>query len=342
MIYGTLHQVDYNSVIASPLASRAWVLQERLLSPRTLHFSKTELFWECRHCDASESFPNGLPEFENKHVFVRDRKPLSEIWHTIVRLYAAAKLSFRKDKKVAISGIARLVQKDTQDQCLAGLWRNDIELQLLWYQLTPGKEFAEESRYLAPSWSWASVDEREFLSYDPRIEENRYKYYAHVIDAHVVPAGNDPFGELVGGQLRMSCSVMLAGKQGRSKRGGGSDDTEVEIESADSEKEGFSIIPDSNGYDGEDICVLPVVNILREKDEWQGIRGLLLIPTGNKKGEYIRVGCFDLSLWGASPGDQERFLKLLELCGKATAEVQCAETLSEPEFSDERYIITII
>lgn len=31
----------------TPLASRAWVLQERLLAPRTLHFSKTQLFWEC-------------------------------------------------------------------------------------------------------------------------------------------------------------------------------------------------------------------------------------------------------------------------------------------------------
>ncbi|KFY01599.1 hypothetical protein O988_02669 [Pseudogymnoascus sp. VKM F-3808] len=65
----------YKSVSKSPLADRAWAVQERFLSPRTLHFSKTGLFWECRHYDASESFPEGSPAFENQHVFHRDRKP---------------------------------------------------------------------------------------------------------------------------------------------------------------------------------------------------------------------------------------------------------------------------
>jgi hypothetical protein len=33
---------------ASPLSGRGWVLQERLLAPRTLHFRCEQLFWECR------------------------------------------------------------------------------------------------------------------------------------------------------------------------------------------------------------------------------------------------------------------------------------------------------
>lgn len=32
----------------APLNQRAWVLQERILSPRTIHFSKYQLFWECK------------------------------------------------------------------------------------------------------------------------------------------------------------------------------------------------------------------------------------------------------------------------------------------------------
>lgn len=32
----------------SPLSSRAWILQERLLPPRTLHFGHEQMFWECR------------------------------------------------------------------------------------------------------------------------------------------------------------------------------------------------------------------------------------------------------------------------------------------------------
>lgn len=40
------------SVELSPLSRRAWVLQERLLSPRTLHYTNTQLFWECRESKA--------------------------------------------------------------------------------------------------------------------------------------------------------------------------------------------------------------------------------------------------------------------------------------------------
>lgn len=39
----TLH---YSSVTQSHLSTRAWAFQERILAPRTLHFTDTELFWE--------------------------------------------------------------------------------------------------------------------------------------------------------------------------------------------------------------------------------------------------------------------------------------------------------
>jgi len=39
-----------------PLLARAWVLQERLLAPRTLHIFQTEIAWECMegsHCECT-------------------------------------------------------------------------------------------------------------------------------------------------------------------------------------------------------------------------------------------------------------------------------------------------
>jgi hypothetical protein len=44
----------------SPLCKRAWVLQERFLAPRTLHFEATQLFWECRQIQAPEMYPHGF------------------------------------------------------------------------------------------------------------------------------------------------------------------------------------------------------------------------------------------------------------------------------------------
>lgn len=44
------------------LNQRAWVCQERI-SPRTSHFSDTQLFWECQELSASENYPSGLPDW---------------------------------------------------------------------------------------------------------------------------------------------------------------------------------------------------------------------------------------------------------------------------------------
>jgi serine/threonine protein kinase len=40
--------------------TRAWALQERLLSRRLLHLCETQLYWECASLKASDTFPRGL------------------------------------------------------------------------------------------------------------------------------------------------------------------------------------------------------------------------------------------------------------------------------------------
>jgi len=48
-------------LLEGPLLKRGWVVQERVLAPRTLHFGTNQLFWECRHSQACETYPGGLP-----------------------------------------------------------------------------------------------------------------------------------------------------------------------------------------------------------------------------------------------------------------------------------------
>jgi hypothetical protein len=38
----------------APLAQRAWILQERMIATRILHFSESELFWECQAVSSRE------------------------------------------------------------------------------------------------------------------------------------------------------------------------------------------------------------------------------------------------------------------------------------------------
>jgi hypothetical protein len=41
-------------VLSSLLQKRAWVLQETLLSRRTVHFSSKQIYWECRSIFGAE------------------------------------------------------------------------------------------------------------------------------------------------------------------------------------------------------------------------------------------------------------------------------------------------
>ena len=60
----------YFLVENSPLASRAWVAQERYLSTRLIHFTKGMVFWECCDTCATETYPEGFPDWEIKAELV--------------------------------------------------------------------------------------------------------------------------------------------------------------------------------------------------------------------------------------------------------------------------------
>lgn len=47
----------------APVNKRSWVLQERLLAPRVLHWCQDQIAFECRHTSRAECRPEGLPHF---------------------------------------------------------------------------------------------------------------------------------------------------------------------------------------------------------------------------------------------------------------------------------------
>lgn len=57
-----------------PLNQRAWVLQERILSPRVLQFGRGQLFWECRQFVACETYHQGLPSSVRGHTSIDIKK----------------------------------------------------------------------------------------------------------------------------------------------------------------------------------------------------------------------------------------------------------------------------
>jgi hypothetical protein len=123
--------------------------------PRTLHFTKAQVFWECVGEHLCETFPEKLPPEIDSCFFITKGPITNRNWQNVVEAYCNSKLTYAKDKLVAISGLARLVQDKTGDQYVAGMWRKYLEIQLCWSVDRPGRRI---SPYTAPTWSWASID----------------------------------------------------------------------------------------------------------------------------------------------------------------------------------------
>ncbi|KAF4344553.1 het domain protein [Fusarium beomiforme] len=156
------------------LRDRGWAMQERILSPRIIHFAADQLYWECYH---------GIQESEDKLLWVgrninipklahrvkpandgkekeKEVNSLLRYWyvHLVGGDYSRRSLTFSDDKLLAISGVAKTFDNIHPLGYMAGHWcEDDDELvkSLCWKRGGPGKKSA---KYRAPSWSWASQD----------------------------------------------------------------------------------------------------------------------------------------------------------------------------------------
>jgi hypothetical protein len=174
--YFCLNRVWEDGVVNTPLNTRAWVFQERYLSPRILHFGTKQLFWECMKLEACEMFPHTLPSIfitnykksspfrpseSNLLSYHQTEASLLKTWCDAASEYTKGALTCEGDKLVAISSIAQSMYSILRCEYLAGLWRTGFPNHLLWHTgkvgyVTRGKVTRPES-YIAPSWSWASI-----------------------------------------------------------------------------------------------------------------------------------------------------------------------------------------
>jgi hypothetical protein len=217
----------------APLNQRAWVVQERLLAPRILHFSSQQIYWECRTCRASETLPKGLPERptfkigapvlgdegsdwqkavkKTKELWVRLSSPPTlrkymeyRQWDEIVSAYTKCGLTKEHGKLIAISGIAEIFQGKLRDQYLAGLWRGPLPYQLLWRVQDPGAT-RRPAEYRAPSWSWAAVEgevkETFYVQQEDKVGKD---VCVKIVEANVTTPSGDGMGIVTGAYIKLS------------------------------------------------------------------------------------------------------------------------------------------
>lgn len=201
--------------IVGPLTQRAWVLQERVLTARTLHFGGQQMMWQCKTKALAEGFldtdpvpegqvpgadndfpgpestdsKDGLPDATRGETLPRlkaiyhDTQKIYDKWYRVVGEYAILRLTKNTDRLPALAGIAKEVQLGTDDIYLAGLWKSDVPRGLHWWYGGQLSRPVRPSVPQAPSWSWAALS----LLTDSPTSANSYLYLCAAKYAQSIP-----------------------------------------------------------------------------------------------------------------------------------------------------------
>ena len=160
-VFETVRNLEIMST--KPLNQRGWVLQESILSFRSLIFDRKEVRWACPQMKACECLPEGhmRQSWLSHNEGVID-KELYEAWSEIVARFSERKLTHAKDKLPALAGIANEMSTLNKSEYLAGLWKGNLRRDLAWFvpanNVRAPRHTTKRPADRAPTWSWASID----------------------------------------------------------------------------------------------------------------------------------------------------------------------------------------
>lgn len=157
-----------------PLNTRAWALQEILLSQRMLFYTRKELFWICEEEPIKQISPTRydldlviherqlwrtmLNSVERKEERKED---FWKSWIALVNSYTRRRMTFKEDRLRAIQALIDAVEARSGQRFLHGVWEQSLLCALAWHVTkNPDEQVsAYRSPLGAPTWSWVSVND---------------------------------------------------------------------------------------------------------------------------------------------------------------------------------------
>lgn len=171
-------------------------------------------------CACSDFRPEGFSALENIQkikslisLYAEEFKTavIGNYWRArILAPYSGRLLTKSTDKLVALAAVASRLHSEFGLTYLAGLWKDDLIKELLWWVRPPLRNEKHDpiyqERFFAPTWSWISVDAP--MSWHPFT--NNYpaeEPLAQVLEAYTRPSTVNPFGPVSCGEIKLSASV---------------------------------------------------------------------------------------------------------------------------------------
>ncbi|KAL5586394.1 hypothetical protein FOBRF1_016264 [Fusarium oxysporum] len=153
---------------SAPLNTRGWVMQERALSRRTLHFTKTQVYWECGNglhgerlfklsnpqsaLFADSDFPKAILKYYKGGRIT--------LFQNLYEKYSRLNFSYTSDRPVAILGLEKHLSSVLQTRGEFGVFEQYLARSLLWSrpENISLNSITFQDDYHVPSWSWMAYE----------------------------------------------------------------------------------------------------------------------------------------------------------------------------------------
>lgn len=210
-----LLQPKNSEPMLDPLDGRAWALQERMLARRYLAFGSHEISWACMTLSACEcqwwrvatTWRDEIRNIREDLSKAADSE-LGDCWRSkVLHQYFDRSLSHQSDKLFAISALASIFDARMEFGYLAGLWRDDLPVGLLWQNLEPQSGYIDDRQNI-PSWSWASLPLHGFAMAGR--SSQHVESMVKVLEAKAQPSTVNQFGSVDGGSIKLRGELWKA------------------------------------------------------------------------------------------------------------------------------------
>jgi len=257
----------------SPLLTRAWAFQERLLPVRTLHFHAEEMVWECvsgLSCECEEFHDE---RYEGRPVWLKESlinslktyatpDELGYVWLDVVTEYSGLRLTNESDRMPAVSGIASKFSGKALGRYIAGLWETDLARDLCYEQGRKPEIGTVQSCDInavtrsQPSWSWTStpLNGLTSISYNSVLYAGfEQDFDFKVLHLSCLPATKNPFSWVTSAELKVRGSAIDAKFKSLSES-----NLEIEVGQHQSFRTTFSVDSGSDLRPLQKLCCLLV------------------------------------------------------------------------------------
>jgi hypothetical protein len=312
--HGFAHVRSGGEWYESRLDTRGWVLQEQALSRRTLHYTVAEMSWDCATCLQCEcTSPVEQVErssaimqlracklmIQHSNMLSRQKWSKSSRWVNFVELFTQRRLTYDTDRLYALSGMAATMSPSETGSFLAGLWKEELPLALLWRTKADHYNMKtlvsrRHQKYYAPSWSWASVTGPiEYIALPGRDYSFELIPDLTILEASCIQVGANPYGPVQSGYLKVSGLLAFIDLQVKLEK------PHEDLEERRPIRRGFDCDVLVNGeatelLDGDSLWILLVAHggrISRGFSKLEGHHCIILRRSSRQQGAFERVGC---------------------------------------------------